>query len=139
MKFNAVFWICCIIFLITGCDSNGEHLRSQLAELELRNRTDELMTNDTLAEALVDYFDKNGTPNECLRANYILGRTYADLGELPLALETYLKAADQADTSAIDCNYKVLSRVHAQKADIYYEQIQPRSQLRELQVAEALA
>ena len=30
-----------------------------------------------------------GTPNEQLRAHYILGRTYADMGEAPHAVECF--------------------------------------------------
>ena len=47
------------------------------------------MENDSLAEALVDYFDRHGSANERMRAKYILGRTYYCLGELPRALERH--------------------------------------------------
>lgn len=110
-------------------------MRQQLERLEQDNRNDSVMQNDSLAESLVDYFDHHGTANERMRANYILGRTYFDLGELPRALETYYKAIDCADTTAADCDYKTLSRVHAQAASVYQNQIQPRSQLMELDAA----
>lgn len=110
-------------------------MRSQLIELEEANRSDNVMCNDSLAEALVEYFDKHGTANERMRAYYILGRTYFDLGELPRALETYLVAADCADTTSQDCDYKTLSRVFAQTASVYDAQIQPQSQLTELRKA----
>ena len=95
--------------------------------------------NDSLAEDLVEYFDRHGDANERMRAKYMLGRTYYHLGELPRALETYLEAADCADTTAADCDYKVLSRIHAQSAVIYNSQVQPRSQLEELRLAELYA
>lgn len=97
------------------------------------------MLNDTLAEALVAYFDRRGNANERMRAKYILGRTYADMGELPRALETYYQAADCADTTASDCDFAKLSRIHAQSADIFHKQIQPRSELKELRLAEYYA
>ena len=97
------------------------------------------MLNDTLAEALVAYFDRHGNSNERMRAKYILGRTYADMGELPRALETYYQAADCADTTASDCDFAKLSRIHAQSADIFHKQIQPRSELKELRLAEYYA
>ena len=56
-------------------------------ELERQNRADSVMTNDSLAEHLVKYFDRHGTPNERMRAHYILGRTYADMGEAPRAVD----------------------------------------------------
>lgn len=120
---------------MVSCAGDGAQMRQQLEALEQQNRSGEQMLNDSLAESLVSYFDKHGDANERMRAKYILGRTYYCLGELPRALETYYEAADCADTTAADCNYKVLSRIHAQSAIIYYDQVQPNSQLRELRQA----
>ena len=86
------------------------------------NRADSLMTNDSLALDLTEWFDDHGTPNEQMRAYYILGRTYADLGEAPQAIEAYNDAADRADTTDADCDYKTLCRVYTQMADVYYHQ-----------------
>jgi hypothetical protein len=90
-----------LLLLLVACDS-GRRERLQLEELERQNRADSLMTNDSLALALTNYFDRHGTPNEQLRAYYILGRTYADVGEAPRAIEAYNTAADRADTTAAD-------------------------------------
>ena len=136
---RSILLVCCALWLMMSCgEGKGDRLK-QLEMLEEMNRADSVMNNDSLAEDLVDYFDKHGSPNEQMRARYILGRTYFDLGELPRALETYLKATDCADTTASDCDYKTLCRVHAQSARVYNLQIQPRSQLTELFKAVHLA
>ena len=134
------FSILCLLalLLLLGC-SGGEEQRRQLEALEQQNRSGEQMLNDSLAESLVEYFDQHGDANERMRAKYILGRTYYFLGELPRALETYFEAADCADTTLTDCNYKVLSRIHAQSADVFHKQVQPRSELKELRLAEYYA
>ena len=119
----------CILWLMASCGGNGAQMRQQLEALEQQNRSGEQMLNDSLAESLVSYFDKHGDANERMRAKYILGRTYYCLGELPRALETYYEAADCADTTAADCDYKVLSRVYGQGSSVFYDQVQPRSQL----------
>ena len=124
---------------MVSCAGDGAQMRQQLEALEQQNRSGEQMVNDSLAESLVSYFDKHGDANERMRAKYILGRTYYCLGELPRALETYYEAADCADTTASDCNFKVLSRIHAQSAIIFNLQVQPRSQLVELRLAEQYA
>ena len=129
----------CVLLLMMGCTGDGVQMRQQLEELEQQNRAGEQLLNDSLAEGLVAYFDRHGDANERMRAKYMLGRTYYHLGELPRALETYLEAADCADTTAADCDYKVLSRIHAQSAVIYNLQVQPRSQLKELRLAENYA
>ena len=126
----------CALCLLSGCGESKEQMLQQLELLEEANVSREPMENDSLAESLVQYFDRHGTPNERMRAKYILGRTYYDLGELPRALETYYEAADCADTTASDCDFAKLSRIHAQCADIFHRQIQPRSQLNELRQAE---
>ena len=113
---RSILLVCCALWLMMSCgEGKGDRLK-QLEMLEEMNRADSVMNNDSLAEDLVDYFDKHGSPNEQMRARYILGRTYFDLGELPRALETYLKATDCADTTASDCDYKTLSRVYANMA-----------------------
>ena len=127
------------MLLLAGCSGDKAQMLQQLEQLEQQNRSGEPMLNDSLAESLVNYFDRHGDANERMRSRYILGRTYYCLDELPRALETYNEAADCADTTSADCNYKVLSRIHAQSAVIFQRQIQPRSQLKELRIAEYYA
>ena len=139
MRKSFLYILCFVVACqLIGC-GGGEEQRRQLAELEEQNHSGQPMLNDTLAEALVAYFDRHGSANERMRAKYILGRTYADMGELPRALETYFEAADCADTTAADCDFAKLSRIHAQSADVYHKQIQPRSELKELRLAEYYA
>ena len=139
MRKSFLYILCFVVACqLIGC-GGGEEQRRQLAELEEQNHSGQPMQNDSLAEALVAYFDRHGNANERMRAKYILGRTYYCLGELPRALETYFEAADCADTTASDCDFAKLSRIHAQSADIFHKQIQPRSELKELRVAEYYA
>lgn len=139
MKRNTILVLAGALWFLIGCVEDKTQKLRQLELLEQANRADSVMRNDSLAEDLVAYFDKNGTSNERMRAYYMLGRTYFDLGELPRALETYLEAADCADTTDAECDYKTLSRIHAQSAKIFNHQIQPRSQLKELRLAEHYA
>ncbi len=124
-----------VMMLLTGCSGDKAQRLQQLEQLEQQNRSGEAMLNDSLAESLVNYFDRHGDANERMRSRYILGRTYYCLDELPRALEMYNEAADCADTTSEDCDYKVLSRIHAQNALLFHKQVQPRSQLRELRLA----
>lgn len=127
------------VVLLTGCGGNKAGMLQQLEQLEQQNHSGQPMLNDSLAEDLVSYFDRHGSANERMRSRYILGRTYYCLGELPRALELYNEAASCADTTSADCEYKVLSRIHAQSAIIFNLQVQPRSQLQELRLAEYYA
>ena len=78
-----------ILWLLMGCGADKSERLQQLELLEQMNRADSVMSNDSLAEDLVSFFNKHGTPNERMRAHYILGRTYADIGDAPKAIETY--------------------------------------------------
>ena len=122
-----------------GCSGDKAQRLQQLEQLEQQNRSGQAMLNDSLAESLVSYFDRHGNANEQMRSRYILGRTYYCLGELPRALEMYSEASDCADTTSADCDFAKLSRVYAQSAAIYYDQVQPRTQLENLRKAERYA
>ena len=128
-----------VLCLLAGCTGDGTQMRQQLEALEQQNSSGEDLLNDSLAESLVSYFDRHGDANEQMRAKFILGCTYSNLNDLPRALTTYYEAADCADTMRTDCNYKVLSLIHAQCAMIYHTQVQPRSELQELRLAEHYA
>lgn len=139
MQKSIVIAIIAAVCLMVGCTGNKAQMLQLLEELEATNRAGKELLNDSLAEELVAYFDRHGSSNERMRSRYMLGRTYYFMDELPRALEIYNEAADCADTTSADCDYKVLSRIHAQKAVIFNMQIQPRSQLSELRLAEYYA
>ena len=138
-RFSYMLFCLCALGLMLGCSGNGTQMRQQLAALEQQNVNGEKLLDDSLAESLVDYFDRHGDANEQMRAKYILGCTYSALNELPRALITFYEAAGCADTTLADCNYKVLSLIHGQCAMIYHTQVQPRSELQELRLSEYYA
>ena len=51
-------------------------------------------TSDSTMLQVVDYYDSHGTPNERLRAHYMLGCVYRDLGEAPHALDCFQSMFD---------------------------------------------
>ena len=77
------------VVLLAGCSGDKAKMLQQLEQLEQQNRSGQPMLNDSLAESLVNYFDRHGDANERMRSRYILGRTYYCLDELPRALEMY--------------------------------------------------
>ena len=139
MQKGIVIGIVAAACLMMGCTGQKSQRLQQLEELEATNRAGKELLNDSLAEELVDYFDRHGSSNERMRSRYMLGRTYYFMGELPRALEIYNEAADCADTTAADCDFARLSRVYAQKAAVFHKQVQPRSQQKELRLAEYFA
>lgn len=113
-----------VAIVIVSC-GDREHMLQTLEALEQQNRDYVPFTSDSTALALIDYFDNHGTPNERMRAHYILGCAYRDMGEAPRALECYNDAVEQADTTASDCDYKTLSRVYGQMAGLFNGMVAP--------------
>lgn len=109
--------------LLMGCTTAGDRarMRAGLDSINVRNRTDQPFTVQDV-EPYVLFFDNHGTPNDQMLAHYLLGRAYHEHGEAPMALQCYQEATERADTTATDCDYKQLSRVYGQMADIFYHQ-----------------
>lgn len=123
-----------VAVVIVSCGDREQMLQT-LEALEQQNRDYVPFTTDSTALALIDYFDSHGTANERMRAHYILGCAYRDMGEMPRALACYNDAIEQADTTASDCDYKTLSRVYGQMADLFSQTAAPAQELKQLSMA----
>ena len=75
---------------IISCDSSGRRsaMLAVLDEADSLNRSYVPITSDSLLKEASTCFDHHGTPNERLRAHYLLGCAYRDMGEAPHAIET---------------------------------------------------
>ena len=124
--------ILCITFAIAwgllcmiSCDSSSRRsaMLAVLNEADSLNRSYVPITSDSLLKEASTYFDSHGTPNEHLRALYLLGCAYRDMGEAPHAIETWQDAVTCADTTATDCDYHTLGKVYSQMATLFYYQL----------------
>ena len=127
-----VTMVCCT----TEADRN--RMRANLDSINQRNRTDQPFTVQDV-EPLVQFFDDHGTSNDQMLAHYLLGRAYYEHGEAPMALQCYQEATERADTTDKDCDYKQLSRVYGQMAEIFYHQGLYMQQLRYIRLTEKYA
>ena len=101
MRHFCVFIV--ILAAFSACTGGGkyEEMRQGLQALNALNRADSVLTATERdeAQALADYFDSHGTPNDQMLAHYLLGRCYADMHEAPMALHCYQEAITRADTT----------------------------------------
>ena len=102
----------------------GKHFLMQyrLLRLSTLNKLDTVFRSTAEAQTLANYFDDHGSSNEQMLAHYLLGRAYYDLREAPMALHCFQEAAEKADTTASDCDYRQLSRVYGQIGNLFYYQ-----------------
>ena len=98
-------------------------MRYDLLEAKAQNKAFVDFTSDSIAKEFTRYYDSHGTANERMMAHYLLGCVYRDLGEAPHAVDCYLDAISQADTTSKDCDFYTLSCAYAQMAYIYYKQL----------------
>jgi len=87
------------------------------------------MSTDSILKEVAEYYDRHGSANEQMRAHYLLGCAYRDMGEAPMALQCYQDAVDKADTLSQDCNYRLLTSVYGQMAEIFHKQNLPEDEI----------
>ena len=119
--------------------SKAQKMRYELLRHKAMNKAYISFTSDSIMKEIVDYYDRYGSANERMLANYVLGCVYRDMHEVPLALEYYNKAAEQADTTAADCDYGTLYRVYSQMGFLFSKQYLPYQLLDAFDKAEKYA
>lgn len=109
--------------------SESQRMRYELLKANAQNKAYIDFTTDSLMLQVAKYYDAHGSANEQMEAHYLLGCTYRDLHESPMALSCYLDATEKADTLSADCNYDILMKIWGQIADEFDRQIMPYKEL----------
>lgn len=112
-----------------------QQMRYYLVHASAQNKAYIPFTSDSIMKEVVEYYDSHGTPNEQMLANYLMGRIYTDMDNSMVALEYFHNAIERADTTSNDCDYKTLSRIYGQTADLFHMQLLPEYELREEKLA----
>lgn len=105
--------------------TQAQKMRYELLRHKAMNKACITFTSDSVMKEVVDYYEDHGSANQRMLANYVLGCVYRDMHEVPLALEYYNKATEQADTTAADCDYGTLYRVYSQMEFLFSKQYLP--------------
>lgn len=123
-------------FLFVSCMSDrAKEMEVVLDRAELQNQNFDSITHVDSIVMAAEFYDNHGNSNERMRACYLLGCAYRDMGNSPLALEYYNNAIEAADTLDGDCNFKLLSRIYGQKAEILENQALPARAIQESRYA----
>ena len=106
-------------------------MHAALRKLQEWNQADTVFRSDSAAQVLVDYFDHPWhNANDQMLAYYLLGRAHADMGEAPQAIEAYQTAIERADTTASDCDFRILRNIYGQMAEVFDAQNLPEDELK---------
>ena len=101
----------------------ADRMRYELTLAEAMNKAYKDFTTDSVMKRVARYYDRHGSANQQLKAHYLLGCAYRDMGEAPMAINAYQEAVEKADTLSKDCDYKTLSCVYSQISDIFHDQL----------------
>ena len=130
-------WVICGLVLvaalaagITWAVRRDRAMHAALRELQAQNLADSVFRSDSVARVLVAYFDHPWhRANTRMLAHYLLGRAHADMGEAPQAIEDYQTAVECADTTANDCDFRLLRNVYGQMAEVFHAQNLPEDEI----------
>ena len=109
--------------------STSDRMYYYLLLADACNKCYDTLPSDSILQEVAEYYDRHGNPNEQVRAHYLLGCAYRDLGEAPHALDCYHTAINRADTLSPDCNFRLLMSVYGQMAEIFHKQNLPQDEL----------
>ena len=115
--------------------TRSQEMRYELLYHKAMNKAYIDFTSDSIMLEVVDYYEHHGSANDRMQVYYILGCVYRDIHELPMALEYYNKATEQADTTTKDCDYATLCRVYSQMRVLFSKQHLPYQELASLDKA----
>jgi len=118
-----------------GGSSSSDRMYYYLLLADACNKCYDTLPSDSIMHEVADFYDAHGTANEQLRAHYLLGCVYRDLGEAPQALDCYHTAIERADTTSKDCNYRLMMSVYGQMADLFHRQNLPQDELQALKLS----
>lgn len=117
----AITYIDSIVSQTQGNLPRSDRMKLALLRAKAMNKLLMPLNRDSLL-LLSEYFADHGTPNDRMLATYILGCSYLDGKDAPRALEYFHEAAAMADTTAEDCDWRTLHKVHVQSAELLYRQ-----------------
>ena len=101
----------------------ADRMRYEVLLAEAMNKGYVPFTTDSVLKQVVRYYDRHGSNDERLKAHYLLGCAYRDMGEAPIAILTWEDAITTADTTSADCDYHTLCAVYSQLSVAYHEKL----------------
>lgn len=112
--------------------SKCDRMKYLLLRTEAMNKLFYAMDTIRYMDDVLGYYYSHGSEEEKAQANYMMGSVYRDKGNSPLALQYYNEAVAKLDTTKSDCDYRLLSKIYGQMADIYDLQRYPQMELKML-------
>ena len=81
------------------------------------------MPTDSAFSEVVAYYNRNGSDNEKMQSQYLLGCIYRDMNDAPKAIECYNYVLENFSDIDSQEGYKLLALSYGEKADLLYAQL----------------
>lgn len=81
------------------------------------------MPTDSAFSEVVAYYERNGSDNEKMQSQYLLGCIYRDMNDAPKAIECYNYVLEHFSDIDSQEGYKLLALSYGEKADLLYAQL----------------
>ena len=114
---------------VDSIDNEAVSMRHRMYLASVANKLFLPMPSDSSFIDVVSWYDLHGTTNDRMRAYYLLGCIYRDLGESPLAMRYYIEATEKADTLSEDVDHVTLMSIYGQMAVMANRQNLPDDEL----------
>ena len=114
---------------VDSIDDEAVSMRHRMYLASASNKLFLPMPSDSSFMDVVSWYDLHGTANDRMRARYLLGCIYRDLGESPLAMRYYIEATEKADTLSEDVDHITLMSIYGQMADLADRQNLPDDEM----------
>lgn len=126
---------------IKDTDNYSEHELMQYRLLKNRIKCTLRLSLDKAddIENLVEYFRNNGSVDEKVASEYILGVIYQDNGDAPQSMDCFNKCISYVEKTDERYDYLLLSRVYSQLSTLFHQEKLAQNELNALQKAEELA
>ena len=98
-----------------------EQMRYELLKVKANDKAFITHTDDSIMLQVLAYFERHGTDNERMEANYYMGSVYRDMHESPKTIVYYSKAIEAAQKTDENIDHLTLSSIYAQLANLYYD------------------
>lgn len=106
--------------------SKREKMSYYIKQADSLNREHRKMPASKRMTEVANFFDISGNDKEKASAFYLLGCSFRDEGEMPLALENYNKALVFLTEATDSCMFALKARIFGQKAELFIRQFLPK-------------
>lgn len=103
----------------TSSCPKSQRMQYELVYAQAQNKASVFFETDSVVLEVADYYENHGTSSDRMKAYYIVGCAYRDLGDAPSALKYMNMAADAVGNTDNDEDKRVLMTIHCQMANLY--------------------